>query len=301
MEKIKVAVVGFGNVGQEVLAAVQESPDMSIAGIIELPQFVDKAKENAGSIPVVSDVRELGDVDVAILAINSRAVPKVAPQYLKTGISTVDPYDIHGETMVKLRQDLDKIAKDNDAVSIIGAGWDPGTNSIIRVILETIAPKGLTTVNYGPGMSMGHTVAVKAIPGVKDAIAITVPKGMSIHKRIVYMELEDGFDFQQVADAIKKDSYFAEDETHVFCVDDVKALIDTGHGVHIDRKGVSGRTHNQRMNFSMTVCNPAATGQIMASAARACKRQRPGCYTLIEIPPVDFIYGDRLSLVNRLF
>jgi len=73
-----------------------------------------------------------------------------------------------------------------------------------------------------------------------------------------------------------------------------------GQGVHIKRKGVSGRTHNQKMEFIMSVINPAATGQVMASAARASLRQKPGCYSLLEIPPIDFIYGDREQLLHNL-
>ncbi|MGI6424474.1 MAG: diaminopimelate dehydrogenase [Tepidanaerobacteraceae bacterium] len=300
MKKIKVAIVGFGNVGEEVLNALLESLDMEVAGIVELCSCIDSARKKAGKVPVVSDVEELGKVDVAILSLNSRSVPKVAKEYLSKGINTVDAYDIHGKSLVELRRDLDEIAKEKGIVAISGAGWDPGTNSAIRAIFETIAPKGLTTVNYGPGMSMGHTVAVKAIPGVKEALAITIPKGMSMHQRVVYIELEEGYDINKVVKDIKNDAYFIKDETHVFEVDDVRALIDKGHGVHMARKGVSGKTHNQKIDFFMSVSNPAATSQVMVSAARASIKQKPGAYTLLEIPPVDFIYGGRFNLLERL-
>lgn len=300
LQKSKIAVVGYGHVGQGVVDAVLESPDMELVGIVELPHVVESLKEKVKDFPVVSDVRELGRVDVAILAINSRAVPEVAPYYLKMGMNTVDAYDIHGESILQLRADLDRVAKENGAVAVISAGWDPGTDSIIRAVMEIVAPKGITSVNFGPGMSMGHTVAVKSIPGVKDAISITVPKGMGLHKRIVYVELQDGYDFEKVSEAVKNDPYFIADETHVFCVENVKNLIDVGHGVHIERKGVSGKTHNQKMEFTMSVVNPAATGQVMVSAARASLKQKPGCYTLLEIPPIDFIYGDREKLLLHL-
>lgn len=300
MNKARIVVVGNGNVGQGAVEAVLESPDMDLVGIIEVPQKVEEMRKKIKDIPVATDIKELGHADVAILAINSRAVPNVAPLYLKMGINTVDAYDIHGDTTMKLRRDLDEIAKKHNAVSIISAGWDPGTDSIVRTLFEIIAPRGLTYVNFGPGMSMGHTVAVKAIPGVKDAISITVPKGMGMHKRLVYVEVKDGVNFEQIAEAIRKDPYFEHDETHVYKVDDVKDLIDMGHGVHIERKGVSGRTHNQKMEFIMSVINPAATGQVLVSAARASLRQKPGCYSLPEIPPIDFIYGDKEKLLYSL-
>jgi len=167
------------------------------------------------------------------------------------------------------------------------------------MIMEAIAPKGMTYTNYGPGMSMGHTVAVKAIEGVDDAIALTIPEGNGIHRRLVYVKLKQGYDFNEVKEAIKEDAYFIKDTTHVFCVDDVEVLKDTGHGVHIERKGVSGTTHNQRMEFIMSVTNPAVTAQIMVSAARASLKQTPGCYTLLEIPPIDYFNIGRDEAILR--
>ncbi|MEG0457132.1 MAG: diaminopimelate dehydrogenase, partial [Oscillospiraceae bacterium] len=82
-----------------------------------------------------------------------------------------------------LKISLDKICKENNTVSIVSAGWDPGSDSIVRTLLEACAPKGITYTNFGPGMSMGHTVAVKALEGVKKALSMTIPLGTSIHRR----------------------------------------------------------------------------------------------------------------------
>jgi diaminopimelate dehydrogenase len=296
----RVAVVGYGNVGQKTVEAVLESPDMDLAGIVVLPEKVEDTRNIAQGIRVVSDIEELGKVEVAILAIPSRAVPKEAPKYLNMGINTVDPYDVHGEAIVKLRRDLDKVAKENNAVAVISAGWDPGTDSIFRAVFEAMAPRGITNVNFGPGMSMGHTVVVKSIEGVRDAISITAPMGMGVHQRHVFVELEPGYDFHKVEEAIKADPYFVDDETHVKQVEDVLDLIDMGHSVHMERKGVAGRTHNQRMELIMSIANPSITGQIMVSAARASLKQRPGCYSMLEIPAVDFLFGDKEELLLRL-
>lgn len=300
MQKTKVAIVGFGNVGKEVMEAVIESPDMEVAGIVEVPDRVQHFQGKADEFPVVPDVEELGKVDIAILAAGSRCVPQIAPYYLKKGINTVDAFDIHGESIIGLRKELTSIAAAHDAVAIISAGWDPGTNSVARTIMETIAPRGMTYTNYGPGMSMGHTVAVKAIEGVDDAVALTIPEGTGIHRRLVYVKIKPGYDFKKIEETIKKDSYFNHDTTIVFRVDDVESLIDMGHGVHIERKGVSGRTHNQHMEFIMQVTNPAATAQVMVSAARASLKQKPGCYTLLEIPPIDYLYGEKDELIFKL-
>ena len=301
MKKSRIAVAGFGNVGKEVVSAVLESPDMELAGIVlNDEEEATLARKQVIDIPIVMDVTELGQVDVIILSIPSRLIPQVAPQYLKLGINTVDGFDIHGDSIISLRKNLNEIAKANNCVSVISTGWDPGSDSVIRTLVEVIAPRGLTYTNFGPGMSLGHTVAVKTIEGVKDALSMTIPEGTGLHKRLVYVEIEDGYDFNKIADKIKEDPYVIEDETLVYKVDDVKSLIDTGHGVHIERKGVSGKTHNQQIHFTMSISNPAAAGQVMVSAARASLKQKPGCYTILEIPIIDFLHGEREQLLHRL-
>ena len=215
------------------------------------------------------------------------------------GINTVDSFDIHTD-IVATRARLDKIAKEHGKVAIISAGWDPGSDSVVRALLEACAPKGITYTNFGPGMSMGHTVAVKAIEGVRAALSMTIPTGTSIHRRMVYVEIEEGHNIDEVAAKIKADPYFAHDETHVTQVPCVDDLLDMGHGVNLVRKGVSGKTQGQRFEFDMHINNPALTGQILVSTARATMRQRPGAYTMIELPVIDLLYGDREELIRRL-
>ena len=297
MKKIRAAIVGYGNIGKYVLEALQTAPDFEIAGIIR--RNPGNSPEELKAYPVVANVSELKEVDVAILCTPTRSVKAYATEMLSKGIHTVDSFDIHTQ-ITDLHLQLNEIAQKHNRVSIISAGWDPGSDSIVRALLEACAPKGITYTNFGPGMSMGHTVAVKAIKGVKAALSMTIPTGTGIHRRMVYIELQDGHDFQKVAAQIKADPYFASDETHVLQVDSVDALLDMGHGVNLTRKGVSGKTQNQLFEFDMKINNPALTGQILVSAARAAMRQKPGCYTLIEIPVIDMLYGDRQELIRHL-
>ena len=192
------------------------------------------------------------------------------------------------------------ICKQYDAVAVIAAGWDPGSDSVVRALMQSLAPKGLSYTNFGPGMSMGHSVCVRSKKGVKDALSMTIPKGEGIHRRMVYVELEEGAKLDDVAKDIKADPYFANDETHVFQVSSVDDVRDMGHGVHLVRKGVSGKTQNQRMEFNMSINNPALTGQVLVNVARASMRQQPGCYTMIEIPVVDYLPGDRETAIETL-
>lgn len=298
MKKIRVAVVGYGNIGRYAVEALETASDMEIAGIVRRNGAADKPAELA-EYAVVSDIRELKDVDVAILATPTRSCEEYARQILPLGINTVDSFDIH-TGIVDYRRTLDAINKETNTVSVIAAGWDPGSDSIVRSLMQSLAPKGLSYTNFGPGMSMGHSVCVRSKEGVKNALSMTIPLGEGIHRRMVYVELEDGAKLEEVTAAIKADPYFASDETHVFAVESVDDVRDMGHGVHLVRKGVSGKTQNQQLEFNMSINNPALTGQVLVNVARASMRQQPGCYTMIEIPVIDMLAGDREELIRHL-
>ena len=278
MKKIIAAVVGYGNIGHYAVQALEAADDFEIAGIVRRNGADNKPAE-LSQYEVVKDIRELKDVDVAILATPTRSCEEYAKQILPLGINTVDSFDIH-TSILDYRAALTPICKEHKAVSIIAAGWDPGSDSIVRTLMQSLAPKGLSYTNFGPGMS--------------------IPKGEGLHRRMVYVELEDGAKLEDVTAAIKADPYFANDETHVFEVPSVDAVRDMGHGVHLTRKGVSGKTQNQRMEFTMSINNPALTGQVLVNVARASMRQQPGCYTMIEVPVIDMLEGEREDLIAHL-
>lgn len=297
MTKIRAAVVGYGNIGRFTVEALEAAPDFEIAGVVR--RRVTEIPEELSKYKVVTDIKDLGKVDVAILATPTREVEKYALQYLAMGINTVDSFDIH--TLIpELRMTLGEAARKAGRVSVISAGWDPGSDSIVRTLMEAAAPKGLTYTNFGPGMSMGHSVCVKSKEGVRDALSMTMPLGDGVHRRMVYVELEDGARLEDVAKAVKEDAYFASDETHVMAVESVDAVKDMGHGVHMVRKGVSGKTQNQRFEFNMTINNPALTAQLLVCVARASMRLAPGAYTMVEIPVIDLLPGDRDQWIGRL-
>ena len=297
MKKIRAAIVGYGNIGKYVLEALEAASDFEVAGVVRRnPEDIpDELKAYA----VVDSITKLDKVDVAVLATPTRKVEEFAKEILSLGINTEDSYDIHGG-IADLRRSLDAVAKAHNTVAVISAGWDPGSDSVVRALLDAMVPKGITYTNFGPGMSMGHTVAVKAIDGVKAALSMTIPLGTGVHRRMVYIEVKDGYDFKQVAAAIKSDEYFAHDETHVMQVESVDNLLDMGHGVNLVRKGVSGKTQNQLIEFDMKINNPALTAQILVSVARASFKQKPGAYTMIELPVIDMLYGEREDLIKRL-
>ena len=264
MKKIRAAVVGYGNIGKYALEALETAPDMEVAGIVRRNGAENKPAELA-QYEVVKDIRDLKDVDVAILATPTRSCEEYANQILPLGINTVDSFDIH--TNIRgYRERLMKLNQETNTVSVIAAGWDPGSDSIVRTLMQSLAPKGLSYTNFGPGMSMGHSVCVRSKAGVKNALSMTIPLGEGIHRRMVYVELEEGAKLDEVTAAIKADPYFANDETE----------------------------------FNMSINNPALTGQVLVNVARASMRLQPGCYTMVEIPVIDMLPGDRADLIEHL-
>ena len=298
MKKIRAAVVGYGNIGRYTVQALEAANDFEIAGIVRRNGAENKPAELA-QYEVVKNIRELKDVDVAILAAPTRSCPEFAKDILPLGINTVDSFDIHTSILDYRTRQMENCKKAG-RVSVISAGWDPGSDSIVRVLLESLAPKGLSYTNFGPGMSMGHSVVARSKKGVKNALSMTIPLGEGIHRRMVYVELEDGYTVEQVYDELKADDYFAHDELHVFAVKSVDEVRDMGHGVHMTRKGVSGKTQNQRFSFDMSINNPALTGQVLVNVARASMRLQPGCYTMPEIPVIDMLPGTREEVVATL-
>ena len=298
MKKIRAAVVGYGNIGHFSVQALEAAPDFEIAGIVRRQGDKDKPLELT-PYEVVDDITKLKNVDVAILATPTRTCPELSAKIVALGINTVDSFDIHTSILDYRTKQMENCKKAG-RVSVISAGWDPGSDSIVRVLLESLAPKGLSYTNFGPGMSMGHSVVARSKKGVRNALSMTIPLGEGIHRRMVYVELEDGYTVEQVYDELKADDYFAHDELHVFAVKSVDEVRDMGHGVHMTRKGVSGKTQNQRFSFDMSINNPALTGQVLVNVARASMRLQPGCYTMPDIPVIDMLPGTREEEVATL-
>ena len=298
MKKIRAAVVGYGNIGRYTVESLEAAPDFEIAGVVRRHGDKDKPLELT-PYEVVDDITKLKEVDVAFLCTPTRSCPDYAERLVALGINTVDSFDIHTSILEYRTRQMENCKKAG-RVSVIAAGWDPGSDSVVRVLLEALAPKGLTYTNFGPGMSMGHSVVARSKKGVKNALSMTIPLGEGIHRRMVYVELEDGASLEEVTKEIKADPYFASDETHVFAVPSVDEVRDMGHGVNLVRKGVSGKTQNQRLEFNMSINNPALTGQVLVNVARASMRQQPGCYTMVEIPVIDMLAGEREELIGHL-
>ena len=280
------AILGYGNIGRAAEQAILAAPDMELAGIFHHNDNLD-------------DIQ----ADAVLLCTPTREVEPFAKALLQRGMCTVDSFDIH-QQIYDLRQSLKAVAVEHQAVSVISAGWDPGSDSVVRALLMALVPEGGTFTNFGPGRSMGHTVAAKAIAGVKDAVSMTIPVGGGVHRREVYVVLDEGAEKDRVEALLKADAYFAKDDTQMIVVDSLQDIDTLKHGVNIVREGMSSNVPNQHLDFNMTICNPALTAQVMVSCARAAvhmqRKGQFGAYTMIELPPITLLPGDEEHLIRQL-
>lgn len=306
MSQISVVVHGLGNIGKHVVQAVEAAPDMRCLGVIRRAASLDPQSVDLRGLPDFADLESLvaarGRPDVAVICGPSRNVPADARGYLAAGLHTVDSFDIHDQVPGLVRE-LQNAAEEAGRAVVTAAGWDPGTDSVLRVLFEAMAPTGTTFTNFGRGRSMGHSVAARAVRGVADATSITIPLGGGRHARLVYVLAGQGASEESIRVGLAADPYFSHDPLEVRFVPDKAALAavaDNSHGVLMERIGASGLTSNQRLSFDMRIDNPALTAQVLVSAARAATRLSPGCYTLIDIPPVFLLPGERMDHVARL-
>lgn len=286
-KKIKALVMGFGNIGRYAVESLNTESDFELVGIVD--PFITAPPRGMEDITFAKSLEEAPDFDVALLCVPTRKVKETGLKVMSMGKRCVDIFDIHGEEVLDLYLTFKEAALKYNTASLSAAGWDPGIDSVIRTLLSIMIPKGLTYTNYGPGMSMGHTVAVKAIKGVKDAVSLTYPKGSGLHRRLIYILPEPEADRAEIENAIKTDSYFIHDEVNINFVDSLEDARDFGHSCEIERKGRSGIHNNQRATFKADINNPAVTSQALVMSARAVMRQRPGAYTMNMVPPCDFL------------
>lgn len=306
MSKLKVAIHGLGNIGKHLMDCLLHTDDMECVGVIRRKESMGKDKELLAGVSEFENIQALIEAnskpDVAILSCPSRSVPEIAPEYLSLGINTVDSFDIHSEINDLLHK-LEPIAQKHGVSSIVAAGWDPGTDSIFRAIFEAMTPVGTTFTNFGRGRSMGHSVAARSIEGVANATAITIPLGGGRHSRLVFLLPEKGQDQAKIKKNLASDPYFSKDELEIRFVTneaELKAVADNSHGVFMERVGASGSVSNQHLEFDMRINNPALTAQVLVSSARAAQRMPKGAFTLIDLPPVFLLAGDRFANIERL-
>lgn len=300
--KTNIAISSWGNIGKAI-AKIHEYEKKSAGCDIELIGIIRRSASGGDyprGVQVVNDISQLNiKPDVVLCSAPSHCVMDDVQKYLRLGVSAVDCFDNHKE-IITWREKLDVLAKENKTVSVIGSGWDPGFDSLIRALSGLVVTGNNPVTTFGPGRSMGHTTTVKAIhPDITDAVSITLPgKEPGLQRREVFIALNEKLSGSAVQEEIRRlitsHEYFCNDDTQVFFVESIAAHDTAKHGGIISRTGDFAN-----VELKLHGDNALMTAAAMYGAARAAARIRKtgnyGCKTLAEIAPVDFIKGEEIA------
>ena len=323
MDKIKIGIVGYGNLGQGVEIGLKNHPDMELVGIFSRRD--PKTLNTQSPTYLLQDILSFKDkIDVLILCGGSKTdIPVQGPNLIEH-FNTVDAYDTHAK-IPEYFSKMNPIAEENKKVAVIATGWDPGLFSMNRLMQEAILPEGQSYTFWGRGVSQGHSDAVRRVKGVKEAAQYTVPDEMMIkkilagetvdynsidaHTREVYVVLEEDANPTEVEKEIKEmPNYFAGYQTGVSFISEEEFKAEhqsMPHGGRVIRQGKTSEDALSIIDFSLSLeSNPEFTAAVNIAYARAAyklsKAKEYGARTVLDIPPYYLSSKSREELMRDL-
>ena len=312
MSKIRIGIVGYGNIGRGVEQAIKRNEDMELAAVFTRrdPASVKVATEGAKVVHMDDMLSMKGDVDVMVLCGGSATdLPVMGPE-IAADFNTIDSFDTHAK-IPEYFANVDEAAKEGNNISIISVGWDPGMFSLNRLYAESILVQGSTYTFWGKGVSQGHSDAIRRIPGVKNAIQYTVPVDEAVdqvrsgsepklttrdkHTRECYVVAQEGANKAEIENAIKTmPNYFDEYNTTVHFISEEELKRDHSkmpHGGFVIRTGETGEEGNKHViEYSLKLdSNPEFTASVLIAYARAAYRLNQkgenGARSVFDIAP----------------
>ena len=311
MNKLKIAIAGYGNLGRGVEAAVSAATDMELTALFTR-RSPDSIKTASG-VPVYHMDKALemkNDIDVLILCGGSaNDLPEQTP-YFAEHFNVIDSFDTHAKIPEHF-ENVDKKSRLGNRVSVISVGWDPGMFSLTRLYGEAILPDGASYTFWGKGVSQGHSDAIRRIEGVLDARQYTIPVEAALeavrrgenpelttrekHTRECFVVAEEGADLARIENEIKTmPNYFADYDTTVHFISKEELLRNHAgipHGGKVFRTGkTNGGRNNHVIEYSLNLdSNPEFTASVLVAyaraAARLCEEKNFGAKTVLDIPP----------------
>ena len=311
MNKIRVAIYGYGNLGKGVELGIRNNPDMELVGIFTRrdPSSVTP-RFNDSKVFSINDAQTMkNQIDVMILCGGSATDLPIQGPEMCSMFNTIDSYDTHAK-IPEYFASMDENAKKANTLALISCGWDPGLFSLNRSLLESILPNGENYVFYGKGLSQGHSDALRRIDGVKNAVQYTVPYEESVEKvrngknphfssvrevmwRECFVVLEDGASPEKLEKEIKEmPNYFEPYNTvvHFISEEELKEKhTDMPLGGFVLRSGSTSEGTNQIAEFSLKLdSNPEFTASVLIAYARAIYKMRKqgitGAITVLDVP-----------------
>ena len=309
-DKIRIAIVGYGNVGRGVEKACGNNPDMELHTVFTRRAGI-KTASGVKAAAVGEAENYKNDIDVAILCGGSATDLERQGPFFANMFNTVDSFDTHAK-IPEYFSVMDSIAKASGKIAVISTGWDPGLFSLQRVIAESVLPNGETHTFWGRGVSQGHSDAVRRIEGVLDARQYTIPVKKAVdrvragekpslstrekHRRDCYVVAAGGADRDAIEKAIKSmPNYFADYDTSVTFIsaeEMAEKHSQMPHGGFVLRSGDTAAQSGHLIEFSLKLAsNPEFTASVLAAYARAAhrlnKRGESGARTVFDIAACD--------------
>ena len=312
---IKLAIVGYGNLGKGVELAVRQNPDMQLQAIFTRrdPKSLQTQTPGLQVLPMEQLDAMADQLDVLVLCGGSATdLPEMTPR-LAEKYNVVDSFDNHSripEHIAKVHQ----AAKAAGKMALVSCGWDPGMFSLARIYAQAALPRGESYTFWGPGLSQGHSDAIRRIPGVVDARQYTVPVEEALeqvrsgeapqlttrqkHTRHCYVVTQEGADQEEIRRKIcQMPGYFADYDTTVNFITREEMAREHNtmpHGGFVIRSGITGENARHTIEYSLKLeSNPQFTSSILVACARAAVRMQArgesGCATLAEVRPCDLL------------
>ena len=309
---IRVAILGYGNLGKGMECAVKQNDDMELVAVF--------TRRDPATVKTLTDVKVYNvdqllsmqdKIDVLVLCGGSATdLPKQTAEYAKY-FNVVDSFDTHAN-IPRHFEAVDKAAKESGHVGIISVGWDPGMFSLNRLYANAILPGGSDYTFWGKGVSQGHSDAIRRIAGVKDARQYTIPVESALeairsgetpelttrqkHTRECFVVAEEGADLAAIEkEIVTMPNYFADYDTTVHFISQEEMERDhrsLPHGGFVIRSGKTGwdLEHNHVIEYSLKLdSNPEFTSSVIVACARAAYRMKQegmtGCKTILDLPP----------------
>ncbi len=310
--KIRVAILGYGNLGKGIECAVSQNDDMELVAVFTR-RPPESVKVMSGTAVYHADrLTEMQDkIDVLMLCGGSATdLPEQTAEYAKY-FHVVDSFDTHAKIPEHFAR-VDEAASGSGHIAMISVGWDPGMFSLNRLYANAILREGSDYTFWGKGVSQGHSDAIRRISGVKDAKQYTIPVEAALasvrgcenpqlttrqkHTRECYVVAEEGADRGEIEKEIKTmPNYFADYDTTVHFISEEELKRDHAgipHGGLVLRTGKTGRNkeHNHVIEYSLKLdSNPEFTACVLVAYARAAYRMgkegMKGCKTVFDVAP----------------
>jgi diaminopimelate dehydrogenase len=311
VEKIRIGICGYGNLGRGIESEISKSSDMELVAIFTRRD--PSSLKIASNTPIdhIDNVQNWKDkIDVMIMCGGSSTdLPVQVPAMAKL-FNTVDSFDTHAK-IPEYFENVDKSAKEGNNISLISCGWDPGMFSIMRLYSSSILPSGKTYTFWGKGISQGHSDAIRRIEGVKDARQYTIPVEEAMarvrngenpelttgekHIRECFVVAEEGADLARIENEIKTmPNYFDEYNTTVHFISQEELNRDYSkmpHGGFVIHSGSTGENNKHIMEFRLQLdSNPEFTSSVLIAFSRAIYRMKKqgqtGAKTVFDVPPI---------------